>query len=209
MFSRSFRNPSERPRERYLQLRPENVVVPIDPIRALIEHQLQLWNDDPEVRAAQLYLKPPLSQQEPESSRIGDGPTLSETELESLFQRAADTDEKPGFEANFSGQRGHVYPLLHGAILQGAWLLFPAGHVVDWAKWKRDSFRFSQELFALSHPTSSEPPTFSELAVAFPDEQESAKPSSDLHWEQSRARVEMTVEDELSHSLLVDHLPIF
>jgi hypothetical protein len=184
--------------------------VPFDPIRVLLDRQLAAWKGDPEVAAGHLYLISRTHSLDVEVSKVGDSPGLSEEQLKTLLRRAAG-DERAGFEMSVGHLRGYVYPLKQDAMLQGAWLLFPAGQATDWAGWKRDAQRFSEELFTLRQASLGNPPTFRQLVESFPAYEEAveepAAPS--LHWERSQSRVVMTVEDELSDGLMVDHLPIF
>lgn len=181
----------------------------MDSIRALTDRQLKTWQQNPQLAGAQLFL---VSSHllDVEVSKVGDCPTPSKSELAAILQRAAGEHERPGFEVEVSGYRAHAYPLKQESLLQGLWLLFPAGPVVDWSALTRDSQRFSQELFALRQSGLGNPPTFRELVSSIPEHEESAQSTAPaLHWERSRSRVTMTVEDELSNCLMVDLLPIF
>lgn len=183
----------------------------MDSIRALIDRQLAAWKNDPAVTAAHIYLVSQVHSLDVEVSKIGDCPALSKDELRALLARAANDEERPGFEFDCAGWRGYVYPLRQDGMLQGVWVLFPREEDVDWSELTRDSLRFSQDLFALRHAGLGNPPTFRQLVEAFPDYVESAQPEQapPLHWERSKSRVTVAVEDELSSCLMVDHLPIF
>ena len=183
----------------------------MDSIRALIDRQLASWKGDSKLASAQIYLISREHSLDVEVSKIGDCPAFPKDELKTLLTRATDRDEKPGFEVNFGSWRGYVYPLSQDEMLQGVWVLFPSGLDIDWFGLKRDSLRFSEDLFALRQAGLGNPPTFRELVEAFPDYVESPEPdqSPPLHWERSKTRVVVAVEDELSACLMVDHLPIF
>jgi hypothetical protein len=183
----------------------------MDLIRALTDRQLAAWREDSQLAAAQLYLISRTHSLDVEVSKVGTCPTLSKDELKALLQRAASEDERPGFEVDFAGQRGHVYPLRQDSMLQGVWLIFPVHTDIDWAEWTRESLRFSQELFALRQAGLGNPPTFRQLVEAFPffEDSHEPEPAPPLHWERSQSRVMVAVEDELSTCLMVDHLPIF
>jgi hypothetical protein len=184
----------------------------MDSIRALTDRQLAAWKDNDQLVAGQIYLINPGPVPDVEISRVGDVPSPSEDELQSLWQRAADEAEKPGFEVDLSGHRGHLYPLKQDTRLQGFWLVFPVlSGEVNWAALTRESQRFSQELSALRQASHGLPPlTFRQLAEAFPDDEDSSpKETPALHWERSKSRVTVEVEDELSSCLMVDYLPIF
>lgn len=192
-------------------MQKSHIKVPMDSIRDLTDRQLATWKDNAQLSAAQLYLISQAHSLDVEVSKVGDCPTLTETELKALLQRAADDEERPGFEVDLRGRRGHVYPLKQDAMLQGVWLIFPIGLDVDWAGLTRESQRFSQDLFALRQAGMGNPPTFRQLVEAFPDYEESPpqEAAPPLHWERSQSRVVVAVEDELSACLLVDNLPIF
>lgn len=183
----------------------------MDSIRALIDRQLAAWKNDPVMSAAQLYLVSSDHSLDVEVSKVGDCPALSKDGLKSVLARAADDEERPGFEVDCESRRGYVYPLRQDGMLQGVWVVFPSASEVDWSELTRDSLRFSQELFALRQASLGKPPTFRQLVEAFPDftEGEEPDPAPPLHWERSRSRVTVTVEDDLSGCLMVDHLPIF
>lgn len=183
----------------------------MDSIRALTDQQLASWRSSQTLADAHLYLFDQAGSREVEVSKLGDYPSLSEDELKALLERAAQEQERPGFEVDLSGRRGHVYPLKQDTVLQGIWLVFPdLSREVDWAGLTRDSQRFSQELFAIRQSGPSAPPTFRQLVEAFPDEEDAPQPETPaLHWERSQSRVVVEVEDELSACLLVDYLPIF
>ncbi len=181
-----------------------------DPIRSLLDWQLDAWSQDLQMAAGHLYLISRTHSLDVEVHKTGEVPPLSKDDLKDLLQRAADDQERPGFEISAGGQRGYVYPLKQDSMLQGVWVLFPRGPQVDWASWKRSALNFSQRLFELRQAGLGNPPTFRQLVETFP-EPETNGPSStpSLHWERSQSRVVMAVEDDLSSGLLVDHLPIF
>lgn len=184
----------------------------MDPIRPLLDRLVETWKGDAGLAAGQLYLINRLTPLDVEATTVGDHPALPPAELEVLLERAADPSERPGFEVQAGSLRGYLYPITGDGLLVGIWLMFPAGSDVDWAHWTRESARFSQQLSSLRTSPSQEPPTFHQLAEAFPDEpptSSSEGPTPALHWEHSQSRVDVALRDDLSQALIVDSLPIF
>lgn len=184
-----------------------------DPIRLLLDRQLETWRGDSHLSAGHLYLISRNNSMDVEVSRVGDSPPLSESEVKNLLGRAAG-DERPGFEVRLGTRLAYVYPLKSEGVLQGMWLMFPAPGAVDWASWTRESQQFSDQLFLLGQTGMAHPPTFRQLVQAIPEFEESVEFSGQenappLHWERSKSRVDVPIEDELGGQLMVDHLPIF
>lgn len=187
----------------------ENAEVSNDNVQTLISRQLTAWEEDPRLLAGQLYLVSPLDPKEIQVRSTGDVREAEGSLLQSFIRRASSLE--PGsFEDVRDSERVLVYSLSHSDLFQGLWLLFPGDPYASLEAWSESAQRFSREFWELSNVAQGEPPTFQQIADAFPSfEASEASRGEKPHWESSRTQSFTPTDLELTDSLLLDHRPVF
>lgn len=175
-------------------------------VRMLAKLRLSRWESAPQIMGACLILIAEPAGLEVEVRSVGDTPEIDTEQFRENLRKAAAT-KKSGWNCEPSG---FGYPLWHDGTLMGLCILFPEEGVGHQEQWATDVFALSMVLGPLYLGLTEEPPPLDALAETIPpDSLPPTAESARLHWEQSKARVEVPVHEDLAVHLLVDRMPLF
>lgn len=175
-------------------------------VRLLAKMRLSRWESDAEIKGAYLVLMAEPKSLEVEVRSTGEVPEVSADQFRENIRKAAAT-KKAGWACSPSG---YGYPLWFDNTLMGLSILFPADEVSPQERWATDIFALAMVLGPLYSGQTDDPPPLDALADAIPpDSQSAVAQTRTLHWEQSKARVEIPIHEDLAEYLLLDRLPLF
>lgn len=167
---------------------------------------LQDWEKDAELAGGLLVNLIDPKGLEIEVRQAGKAPELSVQDFRSILLAASESAE-PFWECK---PNGVAYTLRFGEDLLGFCILFPASGTHRPERWADRIASFSRELGLLLQSPKDVPPSLHSLAEAIVERDgQSDSPAQKLHWEHSKARVDIPVQEELAVHLLLDHLPLF
>lgn len=180
----------------------------IDPNREFANLLLANWRSDPDLAGGYLINLVDTDTLETEIREIGTVPEFSTNEIRSCLLSAAETIDC-GWAVEPAGLG---YPLRWGETLLGICVLFPSEEIPPQSHWEHAIRTYCEQVGGDDEEDEdSNEPSLLGLAAAIPRRTEDAETSESnkLHWERSKARVEVPVNEELAKHLLLDHLPLF
>ena len=165
------------------------------------------WEKDGELAGGLLVKLIDPKGLEVEVRQAGKVPEFTVEEFRSKLLAAAESTE-PFWEEE---PNGVAYALRYSEEFLGFCILFPALDTFPPERWADRVTSFSREVGLLLQTPMEEPPSLHSLAEAIVerDEQGDSPSAQKLHWEHSRTRVDVPVQEELAVHLLLDHLPLF
>ena len=172
-----------------------------------VRAQLSKWEIDTDLAGAYVVTLIDRDSLEVEVRRTGSVPELSPEQIRSNLLAAAETTDT----AWTCEPAGLGYPLYFGPTLLGLCVLFPGGDIHPLSRWEQEVAGLALQLGALRAIDQKEPPSLEGLASEIPERSQHAdsEAARKLHWEDSKARVTVPVEEELACHLILDHLPLF
>ena len=93
----------------------------------------------------------------------------------------------------------------------GVCVIFPQVGITPRERWEKQAADYALKIGPLLTNKSPAPPTLNSLAKTIPSQAPEPRKKIDekLHWENSKARVEIPVQEELAVHLFLDYGPLF
>ena len=176
-------------------------------VRSAVKEQLRYWSTDHELRGAYVISLVDIDSLEVEIRKTGRVTEFGPQEFRSAVMSAAERTDS-GWNCK---PDGIGYPIRFEGQLLGLCILFPSGDIHPLSRWDKEVNNFSGILGPIKAIAAERPPSLESLAEAIPERADAidSDSSSKLHWEQSKTRVDVPVQEELAKHLLLDYRPLF
>jgi hypothetical protein len=174
--------------------------------RQLVKSSLKKWEDDGDIAGAYIVTLIDQESLEVEVRKTGKVPGFSPDEFRTSLLTAAETT-KCAWNCE---PEGLGYPIRSSGVLLGLCIVFPSGDIHPLSKWEKDVAGLALQMGTLLSPEGEDPPSLNSLADAIPERDDLAEEEpKKLHWETSKTRVQVPVQEELACHLILDHMPLF
>jgi len=175
--------------------------------RSLANATLNKWDDDPHLAGSYVITLIDQDNLEVEIRKRGQVEILDRDQLRKNVLRAAET-HNCGWDCIPSG---YGYPLRFKEELLGLCILFPEREVSPLDRWEQEALTLAAKLGPVLSSNVTDPPSLSTLVDAIPERSgpEVGEVPKKLHWEKSKTRVQVPVQQELADYLLTDFMPLF
>ena len=179
----------------------------LNPCLELISSLLELWSRLPEIKGAYAVMLLDHKGAEFRVLQTGQVPELSEFELKSLLVKTSEVS-RVGWKVDDDTLD---YPIRHNDTFFGICLLFPGRSKGIDKSWAESVVGLSKQIHLASLPKEDGESSLHSLArniLEHEPEKDELK-AQRLHWENSKTRVSVALNDKLVARLLVDDLPLF